>query len=51
MIKNYSDSLVNQKNTQKDKPDLETVSFILNYSKSFDIKEGKSLKKFRLEKN
>lgn len=47
MIKNYSDSLVNQ----KDKPDLETVSFILNYSKSFDIKEGKSLKKFRLEKN
>ncbi|MGY6647611.1 hypothetical protein [Wenyingzhuangia sp. IMCC45574] len=51
MTKNYTDSFTNSTNIQKNKPNPETVSFLINYSKSFDIKKGKSIKEIRLEKN
>jgi len=52
MVKNYatsSDEEITKKNDLK--PNKETVSFLLSYSKSFSIQQSKTIKNVRLDKN
>ncbi|NIJ45628.1 hypothetical protein FHR24_002096 [Wenyingzhuangia heitensis] len=51
MIKNYSTSSSEEKQMEKNKPNTETISFLLAYSKSFHIQKGKMIKELRFDKN
>lgn len=54
MIKNYSESSLDnteQMNTLNLKPRKETISFLLNFSKSLSIVKGNVIKEIRFDKN
>lgn len=52
MIKNYTESsLDNPMSTLNLKPRKETVSFLLNFSKSFNIVKGNVIREIRFDKN
>lgn len=51
MIKNYTNSSFNEKKNEELTPQKETISFLLNYSKSFSIQKSKMVNHIRFDKN
>ncbi|MDO6738590.1 hypothetical protein [Wenyingzhuangia sp. 2_MG-2023] len=52
MIKNYANSLPEKSiDFKHEKPSPTTISFLLDYSKSFQIEKGTILKEIRCDKN
>lgn len=52
MIKNYLNFSLEEKTNLDLKPKKQTISFLLNYSKSFDIEKNCTMiKNIRLDKN
>ena len=51
MIKNYSKPSFEETNSTHIKPDKETISFLLAYSKSIKIQKSKTIENIRFDQN